>query len=56
MQQVAAASPDGRYTVEMVKLDTGWWLFLRDYGWFVTQVRNPDELAKWVDLAELEMV
>ena len=56
MTQVAAASPDGRYTVEVAELDTGWWLLLRDYGFCIAQVRTPDDLAKWVDLAELEMV
>jgi hypothetical protein len=53
--QIAAASRDGRYTVEMVRLETGWWLRAREYGWFVCQVRSPDELAPWVPLAELEM-
>lgn len=53
--QVAAASRDGRYTVEMVQLDTGWWLLARDYGFCIAQVRTPDELARWIPLAELEM-
>jgi hypothetical protein len=53
-------SRDGQWTVEVVTLSCtpnnrdGSWVRLRRYGYYWADVRDPSELAAWVDLAELE--
>jgi hypothetical protein len=51
---------DGRYTVELVRLSMtsrdgdGQWIRLKEHGFHVADVRTPDELAEFIDLADLD--
>lgn len=51
---------DGRYTVEVIRLALtgrhrdGEWIRLREWGFYVADVRSPDELAGYLDLSDLE--
>jgi hypothetical protein len=51
---------DGRYTVELVRLaltgrqEDGAWIRLREWGYHVVDVRSPEDLVAYLDLADLE--
>jgi hypothetical protein len=51
---------DGRYCVDVITLSAtpnncdGTWLRVREHGFWVADVRDPDELARFVPLEELE--
>lgn len=45
-------TPDG-WTVEVVQLDTGDRLRVRHHGFYVADVTNLDDLARWIPTAEL---
>lgn len=51
---------DGRYTVEVVRLSLtgrhrdGDWIRVEQYGCHVVDVRTVDELAEFIDLADLD--
>lgn len=51
---------DGRYTVEVVRLSLtgrhrdGDWFRVKEYGCHVADVRTLEELARFIDLADLD--
>jgi hypothetical protein len=48
-------TPDG-WTVEVVQLATGNRLRIRHHGFYVADVVNVDDLARWIPAAELAQV
>ena len=45
-------TPDG-WTVEVVRLDADERFRIRHHGFYVADVRNVDDLARWIPAAEL---
>jgi hypothetical protein len=46
-------STPGGWTVEVVQLAEGERLRIRHHGYYVADVRNVDDLARWIPAAEL---
>ncbi len=45
-------TPDG-WTVEVLQLDTGDRLRIRHHGFYIADVANVGDLARWIPTAEL---